>query len=37
MFAVAMWKKRARKRRAAMVMAEETVESANGSAREFDL
>jgi hypothetical protein len=37
MFVVAMWKKRARERRAAVEMAGEAAESANGSAREFDL
>jgi hypothetical protein len=37
MFAVAMWKKRAQEQGAAVEMAGETAESANVSAREFDL
>jgi hypothetical protein len=37
MVAVAMWKKRARERRAAIEMAGKAAEGANGWAREFDL
>jgi hypothetical protein len=37
MFAVAIWKKRARERRAAVENAGKAAESANGSDREFDL
>jgi hypothetical protein len=37
MVAVAIWKRRGRERRAAVEMAGEAAENANGSAREFDL